>query len=508
MTRLYFYGSVTTVHCRWHRLTRERRYSENAGIDDRHPLVRILQIPSPILQNHKIEILIHTITSMTEPTNEGAASFLVPSLELANITDGRPPMMTYPVHKALMYQEGLKNLDTFATIEAHADKGQEGRLFKGVIDWSWSTLQQRDKADEPVSPINLALAEAAIETFRRSLDKSIEYEHMWFDAGMPVLSAWLLEGTESHTESVKPVVKGLIQTICDKVDQGILREEVLTVQQEKAAAVPSATKVIISQGITRWAENAHNELRDRFNAAIASKIWRKTKWWKLFWRVDDVGYVASEILQRAWLVEAEKEMIWIIGRIYQSGLLGSPKLRPAAAHDAEKEQEFGGSPPAPTAADLIPQATNLYEIPPIERPWPQDMTRARSTLSSLTVPPLQALSQTLVLQTVSTNILASSLSALLYVSISTTSPYESGAIAATGLVYSLRRLQRKWEIARGEWEINMREEGRRVLRHIESLMREAVEEVPPEINEVGIRERAVAREAVGKVREALAEVKG
>lgn len=446
---------------------------------------------------------------MTEPANEGAASFLVPSLELANIPKGRPAMVTYPVHKELMHAEGLNSLGTFATIEAHAEKSQEGRMFKGVIDLSWSTSQQRDKADEPVSPINLALAEAAIETFRRSLDKSIEYEHMWFDAGMPALSAWLLEGTEMHPDSIKPGVRRLIQAICDKVDQGVLREEVLKMQEQKAATVPVATKNIINQGITIWAENAHNELRDRLNAAFASRSWRKTAWWKLFWRVDDVGYVASEILQRAWLVEAEKEMIWISGRIHQSGLLGPPKLRPTAPHNAEgEEQKLGGRPPAPSAADLVPQTSNFNEPPPVEHPWPQDMARARSTLLSLTIPPLQALSQSLTLQTVSTNVLASSLSALLYVSISTTSPYESGAIAATGLVYSLRRLQKKWENARGEWEMEVREEGRQVLRHMENVMREAVEDVQPEVDEVGIRERTVAREAVGRVRKALDQMKG
>ena len=33
----------------------------------------------------------------------------------------------------------------------------------------------------------------------------------------------------------------------------------------------------------------------------------------------DVGYIASIILQRTWLVDAEKEMIRSCGRIYQSG---------------------------------------------------------------------------------------------------------------------------------------------------------------------------------------------
>lgn len=383
-------------------------------------------------------------------------------------------------------------------------------MLKGVIDWSWST-SQRDKDDQPVSPINLGLAETAVEAFRKSLDKSMEYEHLWFDAGMPSVSAWLSEGTEGHQGTLKPAVGRLVETICDNANQGISREEAAKIQQEKAATVPIATKKIISQGLSIWAENSHTELRDRLNSAFYSKSWRKTKWWKLLWRVDDVGYVAADILQRAWLVEAEKEMIWNVGRIHQSGLLGPPKLRPTRVPDPEDaEQTLGGSPPAPSTADLIPQTSNVdfSEPPPVKYPWPQDIARARSNLSSLTVPSLQALGQALLLQTISTNVLASSLSALLYISVSTTSPYESGAIAATGLVYSLRRLQKRWETAREEWEAQLREEGRRVLRRVEELAREAVEGEKAEVDEVGIRERAVAIEAVGNVREALGELHG
>jgi hypothetical protein len=49
----------------------------------------------------------------------------------------------------------------------------------------------------------------------------------------------------------------------------------------------------------------------------------------------------------------------------------------------------------------------------------------------------------------------------MYVSISTTSIYEAGAIAAFGFVYSMRRLQKKWETARGSGRARLgrREEG-------------------------------------------------
>ena len=476
-------------------------------MDERHPLLRTFSLPSSTLSKHKLELLVHTINAAAELGQEQAANLLVPGLEIATSSSGRSTV-TYPVHRALVYEEGLNSLGTFAAFEAREARPRRRLMLKGVIDWSWSTVQQRDDPGQAMSPINLALAERAIETFRNSLDKSLDYEHLWFDAGMPALSMWLLEGTESTSDSVKPSVASLIETICESTHQSIRNEAVRQAQRDQEATISASTRDVISQGISIWSENAHAELRDRLHSAFGSKSWKKTKWWKLFWRVDDVGYVSSDILQRAWLVEAEKEMIWIVGRIHQSGLLGIPQLRPTPVVDPEDtEQKLGGKPPAPSATDLAPQASTFDEPQAIKHPWPQHIAHARSALASLTVPPLQALSQALLLQTLSTNILTSALSVLLYVSISTTSIYESGAIAATGLIYSLRRLQNRWEAARGEWEAEVREDGRRVLRISEHIAREAVDEYKPEVDEVAARERAVAAEAVANVEEALVALK-
>ena len=482
------------------------RYGEQIDIDDRHPLVRTLFIPSPLLHAHKLEILVHTISAVTEPINDGAASFLVPSLDILNSLSGRPATVTYPVHKALMYEEGLRSLASFAIIDLHADRRQNGQMFKGVIDWSWSISQQGLTKDQPVSPINLAMAEAAIDVFRQSLDKSMEYEHMWFDAGMPGITSWLSEGTDTQQGAVRPAIWRLIQTICQNSADAIEREEALELAKEKAETILEPTKKIIDQGISIWAENAHTELRDRLNVAFHSESWRKTKWWKLFWRVDDVGYIASDILQRAWLVDAEKEMIWICGRLHQSGLLGPPKLRPTSIPDPDEEEQELGRTPELYVEDIVPKklSSDFTEPPPVFHPWPQDIFHARSALSRLTIPPLQAVAQNLLLQTIATNVLTSSISALLYVSISATSLYEAGAIAAVGLVYSLRRLQKRWEMVRTEWQMQLREDGRRVLRRVEEEAREDVRVGgKPEINEIGVEVRRTAREAVAKVRRDL-----
>ena len=474
-------------------------------MDDRHPLVKTLYIPSTTLQTHNLEILIQASSAADQSYGEaGAANLLVPGLETQSSTSGRLSTVTFPVHKTVIYQEGLQDLNSIPKINVQA-----GRIFKVIIDWSWSNLQQRSQDIQSVSPINLALGEAAIDIFRQSLKRSVEYEHLWFDAGLPGITSWISDGTEAQNGGIKPAIRRLLQTICNNTNKAIAQEDDSSAQRQKASTMSVATKNIIEQGISIWAENAHTELRDRLDSAFHSKSWRRITWWKLFWRVDDVGYIASDILQKAWLVEAEKEMIWVSGRIHQSGLLGPPKLRPTAVLDLDNEQTFGGHPPAPSIADLVGKSSSydVVEDQVFQHPWLQNIYRARSALSQFTVPPLQSLSQSLLLQTISTNALTSSLSALLYFSISTTSPYEAGAIAAVGLVWSLRRLQTRWENARSSWEAQIREDGKIVLRNVEEVAREAVREGGMgEVDELDREARRVAREAIARVERALEEI--
>lgn len=478
-------------------------------MDDRHPLVKTLSIPSSILHSHNIEILVQGLNDGTVPTDEGANSLLVPSLEMANDPGGRLSMVTYPVHKTLLYAASLRALVPISRSLNGTEQEEQEWMVKEVIDGSWSALQSGSNGENGISPINLALGEIAIETFRKSLERSIEFEHAWFDSGLPKVSAWLSEGTEVRTEAIKPPVRRLVELIHTTTSKAIQNEENTKNQEVEAATVPDKSRQIIDQGISIWAENAHTELRDRLNSAFVSKSWRKLKWWKLFWRVDEVGFIASEILQRAWLIEAEKEMIWISGRIYQSGLLGPPKFKPTPAPNPD-EPRVGREPLPPSVSDLV------KDVAPFEaedghlifQPWPQEISHARSALSRIAVPPLQALSQSLMLQTISTTFLTSSLSALLYVSASTTSLYEAGAIGAVGLVYSLRRLQRRWESAKDDWKLTIRENGRDILRRAEEQAREVVKiGGMGELDDAGVEERRVAKTAVEKVKRALEEIK-
>ena len=492
------------------------RYGEQYSLDGRHPLINTVNIPSSLLHTHKIEILVHTVATIAEPSNETATSFVVPSLDIANSASGRRGVVTYPVHKALVYDEGLNTLGTLAVIGMRTGK-EAASMFKGVVDWSWSSSQQHSNKEQQVYPINLALAESAVDVFRRSLDKAMDYEHMWFDAGMPEVSTWFLEGTETPSDVLKPTIRHLVSTVLNSTETAIQRQEASQLQRIKTGTVSDKSKKILDQGISIWAENAHTELRDKLNIAFNSKSWRRLKWWKLFWRVDDVTYITTDILDRTWLVDAEKEMIWIWGRIFQSGLLGPPRLRPLPPPEPKEEDEYGEQrserlPPTPTLQDVVPSQINditeFSEPPPRQHPWLQEIPRARRRMTRDTIPPLQSLAQISLLEAISTNVVASSLSVLIYLSLSTPSPYEAGAVAAFGLAYSLRRLQKQWETTTSEWQFELRENGRRVLRVVEEVARGSIRDGGrPKIDEAEIEERKKAVEAARRAREVLEEMK-
>ena len=127
------------------------------------------------------------------------------------------------------------------------------------------------------------------------------------------------------------------------------------------------------------------------------------------------------------------------------------------------------------------------------------MTRA--LLTADTIPALQALAQKLVLQTLTTSTFSTAFAGLMYVSTLSTSLYEAGAVAALGVVWSLRRMQGKWETARKFWEGEVREEGRKAVRGVESVVSNAL--IPRDSLLEGAEELEEAKEALKKAESAL-----
>ena len=428
----------------------------------------------------------------------GASSPLVPSLDINNSFQGQTSSVTYPVHKSLVYCDTLQQL----IMTNHEDEESEIAMIHQVVDGSWAALQTSSKEDSAISPINLSLGEVAVDSFRQSLENSVKFEHAWFDSGMPAIASWLVEGTSTPPHTLKPSVWRLSNLILRNAFRKIQESEATKTKEAKTTSISTASLSVLEQGVSYWAESAHNELRNRLDGAFASKSWNKTRWWKLLWRVDEVGLIATDLLQRAWLVDAEKEMIWMFGRVHQSGILGAPKLELPPA----KSQSGNEDTRTVNLADLVDQITPFEESgeeKPVFNPWPQDIYFARTALIRNTIPPLQAFGQKLLLQSVSTTILTSSLSALMYLSVSATG-FEAGAIAAIGFAFSLRRLQTQWERARKTWEITLKEDGKDILRRAEATFRVVLQtDTEPRVDPIEMEQIEAAKRAAHNAKVSL-----
>ena len=496
------------------------------NIDDRHPLVRTMFIPSKILQNHQLEIFIQVIASQTHASAEGAASLLVPGLDTAveGSSGIRSSTITYPVHKTLVYTHDFRHIESLPQIAQNPQVEEQLRLTTGVIDGSWSTHSAETVKSAIINPINLVFAESAVNSLRDSLTESFSYEHAWYDSGLPVISNWLTSGT-TKSSSVKPTVTRLANAILSSTDMAITVSERAAEEDVHKATVTDNARAALHRSIDTWAEHAHFELQHRLDAAFTTQSWHRLRWWKLPFRADDVPSTLSSLLTKAWLPDSERELIYLSGRLVQSRLLEEPAPPELSLYSVlTKKQE-----PSHNPDDLKPLGTpkqgytmrealsrelqvpafdsELADISVVPMPYNTTITSARAEFREHSVPQLHALAQDLSLQALSTTVLATGISALLYVSISATSVFEAGTVAAIGLVWAARQLQRGWEGARREWMGFVREEGIRVLRVAEDEMRGAVKEGGMGVvDQREKEERGKARIAVERCRKALEEV--
>ena len=218
----------------------------------------------------------------------------------------------------------------------------------------------------------------------------------------------------------------------------------------------------LNEELSTWAQDAHQELQEQLDVAFTGRKWRKLGWWKLFWRVDDVGMLSSEILAQRFLPGAERGIIYLAGRLREARI----------TDDAPERLTYPGPAPAPLPLENGGSAPSA-PTPELEGKWPTHIPFTRNYLLGGTVPALQALAQKLVTQSLATSALTTSLGVLTY--LSAFSAYEAGTIAALGIVWSMRRLQKKWETARSYWEGEVREEARKAVRASEASVAQALD---------------------------------
>lgn len=444
-----------------------------------------------------MEILVSTLGADAVPTGAQitADTFLIPTVTIQTSHSGRHNFVRYPVHRTLVCGSGVDGLLAYSGLVARSVLSKDAKSVNGAIEFP---VADKDRYNDRIAFVDIESAATALDKFRESVQNAPDYERGWNKSGVQRILDWL--SSSRPDGNLDPALERLIGSLLDTAEEGVRAEEAKKIVEQEAQSVSEEVRHSLDQSVSVWAERAHTELRHSLEEGFASTRWRGLAWWKLFWHVDDVGMITSEILEKKYLRQAEKEVIWTSGKLQQAGLLSEPQDSSngddtiATTSQSEETDKNNDETAAETASSQ-----------PIQRlPWPAQIPASRARLLNVSVPSLQALAQNLVFFSVSTTTLTSALSVLTYISFPTASIYESCTVAAVGLIYSLRRQQKRWDSARTFWENEVREDGRTSLRETENLLRTVVREGGRPVEDVSDR---YAKDTIERARKALEEVK-
>ncbi|TDZ38230.1 hypothetical protein C8035_v006763 [Colletotrichum spinosum] len=475
------------------RIGREKQAEEGATLTiSKTNLLHELDVSSPALNDHGIELLLMEVNPFSAPgeqvLQELEESVLVPTVDIPSAT-GRYTPITTPVHKAIVVSVGIMGAASVAALPLvqHRD------TVLAAVNLPRYTVEEGEQLT--FQPIDVAVASRGLERIRENIGNAMEYERAWYKSNVPNIVQWLKNGVQAdETGATKPAVRLHIASLLNNTLAEIEAEESRLLSGKLSEGAASPNLALMNERLAHWSQLAHEELQQQLDLAFAGTRWRKLGWWKLFWRVDDVGALTTDMLSQRFLPGAERELVYLAGRIVESGVL--PTTAEAVAY-------------AQPSSELQPADTKALAQTARSTPtWPTHISFTRRYLHEETVPALQALAQKLVLQASSTSALSTALAGLLYVSQYASSVYEAGAVAALGVVWSLRNLQKKWETARTYWEGEVREEGRKAVRGVEQSVADALDgsrdrDAPAE----GVEELRRAKELVGKAQNALQRLK-
>ncbi|KAI1495956.1 hypothetical protein F5X99DRAFT_401895 [Biscogniauxia marginata] len=433
-------------------------------------LLHEVNVSSAALNGHNLELLLMKSNPFAPAQGVGTLeafenSVLVPTVDIPTSSTGRYSPITTPVHKALVVADGIMGAASVVSMPTLESRN----VLAATVNLP--EYKPKETSDLPFTPIDIGVANVGLGLVRKNLSNAIEFEHLWFQSNLPKLVEWLKADVLTTPEgTTKPPVRELIASLLRNTSMAIEAEERRRVGTSLSSSATTSLRALRS-GLEDWAESAHAELQEELDLAFSSGRWRKLGWWKLFWRVDDVGMLTTDILAQRFLPHAERNAIFLAGRMKEAGV-------PLTLTSISPNSSLPSTPRASEENDTLESSLGAVTppLPPTASDWPVNIPTTRRYLQTETIPALQALAQRLVLQTLSTSGLTTALGALAYFGTLTTTLYEAGAVAALGIVWSMKRMQSRWEAARDFWEGEVREEGRKAVRGVEGVMGSALSE--------------------------------
>ncbi|KAL9085655.1 MAG: hypothetical protein Q9159_004593 [Coniocarpon cinnabarinum] len=419
------------------------RFGDEAAPMAPRASVNVQHVPSAVLQRNNIELLISTTpaASLAASPAQFEATALVPMVGTPMSFSGNVSFIRHPVHQAVILADGLAGCVNLGVWTQRGDAQQRDLVSVATaLNMSRFDARSEDNLPRDLILIDTDRAVESIDLLQTSVENAPNFAAGWKASGVPKILDWLLAGTQTQRSGMIAAVRTLIDDILDRADRALEADRTRMATRVSTTLFATRTAAL-EESLTKWAIHGHGELRDSLERVLVSRDWKKLQWWKLFWRVDDVGITLGRVTADNWLKASERSLIWLEGRFAEAGL--------ADQHDTD---DFTA-----TKQDVVPR--------------PFAIEKARQQVLSESLPALEALSQTLVLQSASVTLLSSTFAVLIALSWPAFGLMQAGAVAALGLTWSLRRMQVKWEDARESWIEELRERGRQSLRHAEEGLR-------------------------------------
>ena len=275
---------------------------------------------------------------------------------------------------------------------------------------------------------------------------------------------WMLAGTAAHDGALKPAVAALVADELHRVRARLAATPAPTA----APAAAGETADSLAGAIAAWAHGAHAELQ--------AAAWPLVAWWKLLWRVDDVGVHGRSLLAARFLPRSEAAATFLAGRLHGAGFRAPPMNRRTSTGDVVTE------------LDTLAQ--------------PAAIAAQRANIAETLVPGLQRSAQKYLLASLSTSGLSAALSTLLY--LSDVPLYSALTVAAVGTVGSARMLQSRWMRDQARFTDEVTERGREAIVESERWAWERLRiGMAPEVDEELEREWAKSQKLLSVVDEGL-----
>ncbi|KIV92639.1 hypothetical protein PV10_03912 [Exophiala mesophila] len=490
--------------------------------------VPVLYIPSNVLEINNIEILVSSINSLrngellhgSETITSDA--FLSPSVGTPTSAYGRQTTIGQPVHSTLLVANGLDDL--LACAELLASTNFVAREDRESVRIVVNLQDLKEGSQAKVLIVDALQAEEGLSAIRRSVREATTYEHKWVNSGLPALSDWLTQSSALHSnKSMPPSIRSLTSSILSNAARNLETQAKVDAQSDTAKRLSTAAQTNLEASIDEFSRNGHQELQSGLGSAWSSRNWRKLAWYKLFWRVDDVGLIIADLVSNAWLPKTERAVYELSGRLSQVGITPVEASPPITSSEVLHESDAVATSPATPGTILQAQATLASDGPleavlentrgttsvrmiPMRQPSPLSLSisRSRALQMDAAIADLTSTAQQIVLKFLSISGLSAGLSTLAYLSLTPGSVYEAGTIFALGTAYALWRMQGDWYKATKALEDRLLDQGRTVIQHIVARMRELVKNAATvQVDQVELQTRLDAEAAVKRAREEL-----